>query len=245
MSIDPLAEKYYNLSPYAYCANNPLRYVDPDGRKIVVKREESLDDKIVVTITVTGKLVNDSGKQYTQDQMQSYANTLASSVATAFSGSDGDVSWVGVADISVASDENPLTDTDHAIRIVDQSTMDGLTESKEVSGFAPYNENVVYMTADALDLPPATTGQFANTGMTENRERTLESLAAHELGHSAGLPHLPITSISDPVGYEKRYKNNLMHVGGHPLSGSKLLKQQVLTIESNYRNGQLNKGRQR
>ena len=29
---DPLCEKYYPLSPYAYCANNPVNYVDPDGR---------------------------------------------------------------------------------------------------------------------------------------------------------------------------------------------------------------------
>ncbi len=30
--IDPLCEKYYNVSPYAYCANNPVIIVDPDGR---------------------------------------------------------------------------------------------------------------------------------------------------------------------------------------------------------------------
>ena len=30
-SIDPLAEKYYNVSPYVYCHNNPLILVDPDG----------------------------------------------------------------------------------------------------------------------------------------------------------------------------------------------------------------------
>ncbi|GAB6011589.1 RHS repeat domain-containing protein [Viscerimonas tarda] len=34
-TMDPLAEKYYSISPYAYCANNPVRFVDPTGmRKI-------------------------------------------------------------------------------------------------------------------------------------------------------------------------------------------------------------------
>lgn len=32
MSIDPLCERYYWISPYVYALNNPLRYVDPDGR---------------------------------------------------------------------------------------------------------------------------------------------------------------------------------------------------------------------
>jgi RHS repeat-associated protein len=30
---DPLSEKYYSISPYAYCLNNPLKYVDTDGNK--------------------------------------------------------------------------------------------------------------------------------------------------------------------------------------------------------------------
>ena len=30
--VDPLCEKYYNTSPYAYCGNNPVNRVDPDGR---------------------------------------------------------------------------------------------------------------------------------------------------------------------------------------------------------------------
>nr|WP_320036897.1 DUF6443 domain-containing protein [uncultured Bacteroides sp.] len=33
--MDPLAEKYYSISPYAYCVNNPIRFVDPNGKKIV------------------------------------------------------------------------------------------------------------------------------------------------------------------------------------------------------------------
>ncbi len=32
LSVDPLADKYPNISPYAYCAWNPVKLVDPDGR---------------------------------------------------------------------------------------------------------------------------------------------------------------------------------------------------------------------
>ena len=30
--VDPLCEDFYNVSPYVYCMNNPVKYVDPDGR---------------------------------------------------------------------------------------------------------------------------------------------------------------------------------------------------------------------
>ena len=33
-TIDPLAEKYYSLSPYTWCAANPTRYIDPNGEKV-------------------------------------------------------------------------------------------------------------------------------------------------------------------------------------------------------------------
>jgi len=31
-TMDPLCEKYYHISPYAYCGGNPVNAVDPDGR---------------------------------------------------------------------------------------------------------------------------------------------------------------------------------------------------------------------
>lgn len=30
--MDPLAEKHYDISPYAYCSGNPVNRIDPDGR---------------------------------------------------------------------------------------------------------------------------------------------------------------------------------------------------------------------
>ena len=34
LSVDPLADKYPSISPYNYCAWNPIRLVDPDGKEI-------------------------------------------------------------------------------------------------------------------------------------------------------------------------------------------------------------------
>ena len=35
LSVDPLASKYPNLSPYTFVANNPIMLVDPDGNQII------------------------------------------------------------------------------------------------------------------------------------------------------------------------------------------------------------------
>ena len=34
LSVDPMADKYPSISPYAYCAWNPIKLVDPDGKDV-------------------------------------------------------------------------------------------------------------------------------------------------------------------------------------------------------------------
>ena len=43
LTMDPLAEKYYGVSPYAYCGGNPVMYIDPSGeawRKTVMAMQD-------------------------------------------------------------------------------------------------------------------------------------------------------------------------------------------------------------
>ena len=35
ISVDPMADKYPNISPYAYCMWNPVKLVDPDGNETI------------------------------------------------------------------------------------------------------------------------------------------------------------------------------------------------------------------
>ena len=34
LSVDPMSDKYLSMSPYVYCANNPVKLVDPNGEEI-------------------------------------------------------------------------------------------------------------------------------------------------------------------------------------------------------------------
>ena len=47
-TMDPLCEKYYSTSPYAYCNNNPVKYIDPDGREIEIHYQENGKGKVFI-----------------------------------------------------------------------------------------------------------------------------------------------------------------------------------------------------
>jgi RHS repeat-associated protein len=42
-SMDPLAEKYVNISTYGYCLNNPIIFVDPNGKEVVAHDKDAQD----------------------------------------------------------------------------------------------------------------------------------------------------------------------------------------------------------
>ena len=59
LTVDPLTEKYYSSSPYAFCENNPVNLVDPDGRKIYFAKNVS--DKFKKQFAETIKFMNSKG----------------------------------------------------------------------------------------------------------------------------------------------------------------------------------------
>ena len=61
---DPLAEKYYSISPYVFCANNPIIFVDSYGRdlKIYYKSNEGK----TLSFTYTGVEKNIPNNSFVQ-----------------------------------------------------------------------------------------------------------------------------------------------------------------------------------
>ena len=45
LSVDPMADKYPSISPYAYCAWNPVKLVDPDGNEAIDNDDWYKDEK--------------------------------------------------------------------------------------------------------------------------------------------------------------------------------------------------------
>ena len=68
LSMDPLAEKYYSVSPYAFCNNNPVNFVDPDGRDWYEAEDGSImwrDGNEQSYVDETGKEWENIGQKYT------------------------------------------------------------------------------------------------------------------------------------------------------------------------------------
>ena len=42
LSVDPMSDKYPSLSPYTYCANNPVKLVDPNGEEWYVNQDGNI-----------------------------------------------------------------------------------------------------------------------------------------------------------------------------------------------------------
>ena len=53
-SVDPLAEKYYSISPYAYCLDSPVRLIDPNGKSVY-----SIDSEGHIKLVADNKDKND------------------------------------------------------------------------------------------------------------------------------------------------------------------------------------------
>ena len=65
LSVDPMSDKYPSISPYAYCAWNPVKLVDPDGKEMTDFKDKNgnlikhIEDGQDVSYAMTGSGVHE------------------------------------------------------------------------------------------------------------------------------------------------------------------------------------------
>ena len=105
LSVDPMFEKYMGMTPYNYCAGNPVKMVDPDGKAAV---------KVIITAY---RLIKKAYKIYKKTGKLSPANLkkagiselvdIADDLSTIFSGTSSTMDKISAgADLLLGTDFN-------------------------------------------------------------------------------------------------------------------------------------------
>ena len=89
LSVDPMSDKYPSISPYAYCAWNPIKLVDPDGREITLWIEDGSGNiyEYKPNMTPTGDA---AAQQQIQTLNEMYSSSLGQEMLDALIGSTND-----------------------------------------------------------------------------------------------------------------------------------------------------------
>ena len=65
---DPMGEEYYDLSPYAYCAGNPVMLVDEDGRRLYFAK--GVSSRFKARFAEAVRFMNEKGTSYNLKKLQ-------------------------------------------------------------------------------------------------------------------------------------------------------------------------------
>ena len=163
LSPDPLLDKYPNISSYAYCNNNPVKYVDPDGRKCTLSVNYKTN-----TITISAKYYALKGDSRYAQKATNFWNNQKGLTYTAKDGTNYSVQFA----LNVYSSKNPKESA--AFR------EDGNTF--EVVKSLGYDENGNLITGHV----PSSSN--CNISVIDSHKETLTG--AHEVGHT--LMNVPI-----------------------------------------------------
>jgi RHS repeat-associated protein len=178
VSVDPLASKYPQYAPYVYCADNPVKFVDPNGESIDISQTVNDDGKKVVNINFKAKLNNKSGKAISKEEMAGYKERIAGAIKEYFGGEKDDGTIVNI-NVDIKLDGDPHEPEDrfrHQINIVTQCSNPKWMGESEVGG------SYMNIRTAVLKNSPSEQGN-------RNVMNTLERTAAHEFGHLLGLEH--------------------------------------------------------
>ena len=166
LSPDPLAYKFSHISPYAYVENNPLNYVDPDGRSGI-----ATIDKNNHTITISSNMILYGSAANTQ-----LAKSTAADVENAWNAANGTVK-IGNEVYNVRF---KITGSYVNYPTKDEVDNNKSAENNYIKVSDCIDGNISYM-----DAAGSNTGEY----LTKNIQAECSTTEGHEMGHGYGEEH--------------------------------------------------------
>lgn len=210
-SIDPLTEKYPQHSPYAFVADNPIRYNDPDGREFVDPNGKHVNVRFNKDGSLTFKNAN-------ADLVKLATGMAKTSVGLKMLHTMND----SKTKISMVIDrENVVRNKDGNIRggynepTVSQTTVNGKPVGEEYLS----RVKITVYEAGIKEMANANDGKISINGTNVDTKTTsindiMASFGVHEGTHATDKgssrslnPNLPPEQIE-----KKPYQNQLLHI---------------------------------
>ena len=184
-SPDPLAEKYYSISPYAYCAGNPVNLVDPEGKDGMVTGEGTKDNPYIITAVYYYK----EGEDGLDDE---YINALKSAIDQYNNAGlikdkkDGKTIYL-IFNLSAVASSNPQEDRQNNTGF--ETTMGEPRYYGNIVGTEQLEAGEEFGSANNLRIDFNQRSIEEGVRMGLNRLKLLEGTAIHEIGHNLGAEH--------------------------------------------------------
>ena len=181
--LDPHAESYYSVSPYSWAANNPLQFIDPDGRDIVGTDGKPVTYRMENSKPVWSANASSDVKRVGNALLRTGTSQLNKSIS-----SDVKIS-ISVSDKSVKTKSGFLAGkTKYSDVTRSKSTGEYKAGSAEVTIYEGSIENLISGEGGSND--------FSESGV--NQEGGVGAVAGHELEHATNSGNV-----------DQAYKNKL------------------------------------
>ena len=119
-TMDPLAEKYYSISPYAWCGNNPVNAFDPDGRDWIMNKEV-VNGVTIFSFTVNAVLYNNSSDK--NIDLEKLAAGLTNQINSIYNINKGNMLATMDFNLRVVNSVEDIKETDHVFQVVNQGSL--------------------------------------------------------------------------------------------------------------------------